>query len=76
MNAPMDTPWQHVDVPGARIAYTVRGDLGAATPERPPLLVFGSPMDSSGLSTVGSCHDRDPSGHWSAPGGRARGGAR
>ncbi len=34
------------------ITYDVRGDLDAATAERPPLLLFGSPMDAAGFGTL------------------------
>ena len=34
------------------ITYDVRGDLGDATPERPVLVVFGSPMDASGFASL------------------------
>ncbi|CAN5392575.1 alpha/beta hydrolase [soil metagenome] len=41
------------------ITYDVWGDLGAATPERPALLLFGSPMDAGGFATLaGSFADR------------------
>ncbi|MET0694161.1 MAG: alpha/beta hydrolase [Propionibacteriaceae bacterium] len=33
------------------ITYDVRGDLAAATPERPVLILFGSPMDAGGFVT-------------------------
>lgn len=45
--------FSHLDVPGATIAYAVIGDLADATSERPPLLLFGSPMDSTGFATLG-----------------------
>lgn len=32
--------------------YDVRGDLAAATPERPVLLMIGSPMDAAGFGTL------------------------
>ena len=44
-------------VPGATLSFTVRGDLADATPERPPLLVFGSPMDSSAFGTLAGHFD-------------------
>lgn len=34
------------------ITYDVRGDLAAATPERPALFLFGAPMDASGFATL------------------------
>lgn len=50
--------FSHLDVPGASIAYAVIGDLGDTTPERPPLLLLGSPMDSTGFGTLaGLLHD-------------------
>ena len=44
-------------VPGATLSFAVRGDLADATPERPPLLVFGSPMDSSAFGTLAGHFD-------------------
>jgi pimeloyl-ACP methyl ester carboxylesterase len=41
-----------LDVPGATLSYAVVGDLAAATPDRPPLLLFGSPMDRTGFATL------------------------
>ena len=47
------TAHEHVlEVPGARIAYSVRGDLASCTPDRPALLLFGSPMDSGGFQQL------------------------
>jgi pimeloyl-ACP methyl ester carboxylesterase len=37
-----------LDVPGATLAYDVRGTLGAGT----PLLLIGSPMDAAGFATL------------------------
>jgi pimeloyl-ACP methyl ester carboxylesterase len=34
------------------ITYDVRGDLAAATAERPALFLFGAPMDASGFTTL------------------------
>jgi pimeloyl-ACP methyl ester carboxylesterase len=34
------------------ITYDVRGDLADATPDRPALLIIGSPMDASGFGTL------------------------
>lgn len=34
------------------ITYDVRGDLADATPERPVLVMFGSPMDASGFGSL------------------------
>ncbi len=47
----------HLDVPGARIAYAVVGDLTDATGENPPLLLLGSPMDSTGFGTLAGLLD-------------------
>jgi pimeloyl-ACP methyl ester carboxylesterase len=38
-----------LDVPGARIAYDVRGDLRSG---ETPLLLIGSPMDAAGFNTL------------------------
>lgn len=43
----------HVVGEGAdAITYDVRGDLAAATAERPPLFLLGSPMDASGFGSL------------------------
>lgn len=47
-----------LDVPGATLSYAVVGDLTDATPDRPPLLLFGSPMDRTGFGTLAG-HLRD-----------------
>ena len=48
-------PTRHtLTVPGATLAYGVRGDLADCTPAEPPLLLFGSPMDSTGFTTLAS----------------------
>ena len=36
----------------ATVTYDVHGDLADATPERPVLMMFGSPMDASGFGTL------------------------
>ena len=36
------------------VTYDVRGDLGAATSERPALFMFGSPMDAGAFGTLAS----------------------
>jgi pimeloyl-ACP methyl ester carboxylesterase len=36
------------------VTYDVHGDLAGATPERPALLMIGSPMDASGFETLRS----------------------
>jgi pimeloyl-ACP methyl ester carboxylesterase len=38
----------------ATVTYDVHGDLTQATPERPALFMFGSPMDASGFPTLRS----------------------
>lgn len=43
-----------IAAPGATIAYDVHGDVAGATPDRPPLLLVGSPMDASGFTTLAS----------------------
>lgn len=37
---------------GATITYDVRGDVGDATPERPLLMMVGSPMEASSFATL------------------------
>ena len=57
------------------IAFYVRGDLADATPERPALFLFGSPMDAPGFGTLaGHFGDRpvvtyDPRGSGANPTG-------
>jgi len=41
-----------IDVPGATIASCVIGDLASVTAERPPLMLFGSPMDRTGFGSL------------------------
>ena len=41
-----------VAVPGAVLAFSVRGDLADATPDSPPLVLAGSPMDSTGFVSL------------------------
>ncbi len=41
-----------LDAPGARITYDVRGNLTDTTPDRPVLVMVGSPMQSSGFTTL------------------------
>ncbi len=36
-----------VDVPDATLAYSVLGNLSDATADSPPLMLCGSPMDST-----------------------------
>jgi pimeloyl-ACP methyl ester carboxylesterase len=51
MTASIRTPGT-VAVPGAVLSYTVIGDLADATAESPPLLLGGSPMDSTGFESL------------------------
>ncbi len=37
----------------ATVTYDVHGDLSQATPDRPALLMIGSPMDAVGFTTLG-----------------------
>jgi pimeloyl-ACP methyl ester carboxylesterase len=48
----MDMQTHTLDAPGATITYDVRGDLTDATPDRPVLVMVGSPMGSSGFTTL------------------------
>ena len=41
-----------VAVPGAVLAFTVVGDLADATADSPPLVLAGSPMDSTGFGSL------------------------
>lgn len=41
-----------VAVPGAVLAFDVVGDLADATPEAPPLVLAGSPMDITGFGSL------------------------
>ena len=51
----MPEPTSHtLDVPGARLTYDVRGDLAAATPDRPALFLMASPMGAAGFGTLAS----------------------
>ncbi|MCC2334967.1 alpha/beta fold hydrolase [Cellulomonas wangsupingiae] len=47
------TPHRTLDVPGATIAYDVRGPLPTAD-GRPPLVLIGQPMDARGFGTLAS----------------------
>ena len=47
-----DTHRHTLDVPGATLSYAVRGDLSAATAGSPPLVLCGSPMDSTGFASL------------------------
>ena len=44
----------------AVITYDVRGDLAGATPERPALLMFASPMDAAAFSTLAAYFTERP----------------
>src|SRR5450759_773619 len=48
----MDMQTHTLAAPGATISYDVRGDLIDATPDRPVLMMVGSPMTSSGFTTL------------------------
>ncbi|MBC2933691.1 alpha/beta fold hydrolase [Nocardioides sp. zg-1228] len=41
-----------VAVPGAVLSFDVVGDLADATPDTPPLVLAGSPMDSTGFGSL------------------------
>ncbi|MEO7235232.1 MAG: alpha/beta hydrolase [Lapillicoccus sp.] len=62
-----------LDAPGATIAYDVHRDLADATPDRPVLVVVGSPMGAQGFTTLaGLLSDRpvvtyDPRGVGRSP---------
>jgi len=43
-----------IETPGATITYDVHGDLAGATPDRPVLLILGSPMGAEGFVTLAS----------------------
>jgi pimeloyl-ACP methyl ester carboxylesterase len=43
-----------LDAPGVTLTYDVRGDLADATPDRPVLLLVGSPMTAAGFVTLAS----------------------
>lgn len=51
-----------LDAPGATITYDVRGDLTDATPDRPVLVMVGSPMESSGFTTLATYFTDRPVG--------------
>ena len=51
MTASTRTPGT-VAVPGAVLSYTVIGDLADATADSPPLVLGGSPMDSTGFESL------------------------
>ena len=39
-------------VPGATVTYDVHGDLTDATPDRPTLMIVGTPMGADGFGTL------------------------
>jgi len=41
-----------LQVDGATLTYDIRGDLGEAHPDRPVLVLAGSPMDAQGFATL------------------------
>ena len=49
-----DIETRTLEAPGATVTYDVRGDLSAATPEVPALLLIGSPMGADGFGTLAS----------------------
>src|SRR4051812_9645373 len=51
MAEPVRTPGT-VAVPGAVLSFTVVGDLADATADSPPLVLGGSPMDSTGFGSL------------------------
>ncbi|WP_322921222.1 alpha/beta fold hydrolase [Nocardioides renjunii] len=57
----MTAPWTPgtVAVPGAVLAFSVLGDLATATPDAPPLVLAGSPMDSTGFGSLAAALGTD-----------------
>ena len=51
-----------VAVPGAVLSFAVRGDLADATPDSPPLILCGSPMDSTGFASLAAGIPAGPDG--------------
>ncbi len=51
-----------VAVPGAVLAFSVRGDLADAAPDSPPLILCGSPMDSTGFVSLAAGIPTGPDG--------------
>lgn len=41
-----------LDVPGATLTYDIRGELGDATPDRPVLVLLGSPMTAAAFGAL------------------------
>ena len=51
----MPEPTTHqLSRPGATLTYDVRGDVADATPDRPVLVLVGSPMGAAGFTTLAS----------------------
>jgi pimeloyl-ACP methyl ester carboxylesterase len=51
----MPEPTTHqLSRPGAMLTYDVRGDVADATPDRPVLVLVGSPMGAAGFTTLAS----------------------
>ena len=51
----MTEPTTHqLSRPGATLTYDVRGDVADATPDRPVLVLVGSPMGAAGFTTLAS----------------------
>jgi pimeloyl-ACP methyl ester carboxylesterase len=51
----MPEPTTHeLSRPGATLTYDVRGDVTEATPDRPVLVLVGSPMGAAGFTTLAS----------------------
>jgi pimeloyl-ACP methyl ester carboxylesterase len=51
----MTEPTTHqLSRPGATLTYDVRGDVTGATPDRPVLVLVGSPMGAAGFTTLAS----------------------
>jgi pimeloyl-ACP methyl ester carboxylesterase len=54
MTEPIEVSTRTVGSGPSAVTYDVRGDLREATPERPVLLMVGSPMDAVGFGTLAS----------------------
>src|ERR671933_821561 len=52
VTTPVPTATRTVGEGDDLITYDVRGDLAEATPDRPVLVMFGSPMDASGFGSL------------------------
>lgn len=51
---------RRLSVPGAELAYDVRGDLGSATQTAPALVLIGTPMTAEGFATLAALVDDRP----------------